>query len=259
MTRPRLSFSSTELQVTWGGLTARVEGSEVQFGHLGCKMLGTIKDQVKRASLLDQWNVQLGRNWKDTTDSTKRLGKTLAVTTGQASVQGLVLYDTMRKGSDYWRPGQLLTEAVEHLRSEDPHTETSYAREDLLCPPIDLLEESRKHAMPFGQFAERYAQYLRTAGGLELAVALVLLASASGRLAVFYCTDPYIPGYGRPNEMDTETPYTQRHWLLQLPEEGCHRMVLASELIQFLVNKNIAVRLFEIDQTFGKCHVRRYH
>ena len=50
--------------------------------------------------------------------------------------------------------------------------------------------------MGFGEYASRYADHLRSNGGVQLAAAAVLMALASGRIAVFYCTDPYVPGYG---------------------------------------------------------------
>src|SRR5205807_1793280 len=98
----------------------------------------------------------------------------------------------------------------------------------------------------------------RAEGRIELAAAVVVTASACDRLAIFCCTDPYIPGYGDPKTLAEDTPYDRRSWRSELPDEGCHRVILAAELVKFFRNHKIAVTLFEIDQTFGGSHVRSY-
>lgn len=102
----------------------------------------------------------------------------------------MVLYDTMRKGSDYWRPGNLLTLAAQVVRDNVPHHAVSYARQDVLCPPLELLEQFRTTAMTFGEYATEYAAYLREGNPSPLSVAAgaVILAQLQGFLAAFYCT-----------------------------------------------------------------------
>src|SRR5438552_248858 len=78
---------------------------------------------------------------------------------------------------------------------------------------------------------------------IRLAAAAVLLAQARGRLAAFYCVDPYIPGYGRARELLSAVPYAQRSWAAGLREDGCHRVVLAEETTRFFRDRGVAVRL----------------
>ena len=86
--------------------------------------------------------------------------------------------------------------------------------------------------MTFAEYAEAYAAWLLEDHRLDLAVAAVIMAQARSRLAVFYCTDPFIPGYADGAEWLSETPFSARRWPLSalLREEGCHRIVLAELL-----------------------------
>jgi hypothetical protein len=239
-----------------------LDGPRVQFAHLGCKLLGTIAGDKKTAEaspdVFREWDTNFGKQWRDKSEPIRRLASTLATTVGQANASGLVLWDTMRKGSNAWRPGAYLTDAADQLRRIMHGCAVSYAREDALCPPRDLLEKAARERMSFGDYADAYAQHLRSEGGLEMAAAAVVMASACGRLAAFYCTDPYIPRYTRPGELLDDTPYSRRHWLPGLPRQGCHRVVLAAEVAKLFRDNHVSVELLEVDQTFGQCHVRAY-
>jgi hypothetical protein len=254
---PGISIGDTALEVRWGSLTARVDRSKVRFAHLGCMLLGTIK-QVP-AELGAHWDERFGRAWKNKKDATERLARSLAVTAEQAQAKGIVLWDTMWQGSDYWRPGNLLTKTADHLRRLRPGCDVAYAREDALCPPAELLEAFRADTqMTFGQYAEEYARYLRSEDRLSVAAGAVLQALACDRLAVFCCIDPYIPDYGRTQEVLRGTSYADRHWQAGLREEGCHRVVLAEELARFFVERGVGVQVLEAEPTFAQSHVRRY-
>ena len=236
-----------------------VEGHEILFGHCGFRLLGTIADRVKRDApdLAARWRPNTGGSGGNKDKAVIRLGEAFAATVKLAKASGLVLLDTMLLGSDVWRPGACVTDAVNHMRRIEPSFDASYARDDALCPPRDLLERARA-GMPFAEYAEAYANHLRT-GPDQLAAAIVVTASACGRLAVFCCTDPYIPGYSDPKALADDTPYDQRRWCNEIPDEGCHRVILAAELVRFFRIHKIDVTLFEIDQTFGGSHVRSYH
>jgi hypothetical protein len=242
------------LCVSWNAVTAQVNVSEIQLGHMGCKLLGTLANIPQ--NLVDQWNKRFGRNWKNKKDSKLRLAKALQDALMQSRMDGAVLWDTMRTGSDYWRPGKLILDSVEMLPTEF-HNRISYAREDIFCPPKDLLKEFMKDdSMSFGEYASRYSQYLNAQGTLTLAVSSVLFNLAQGKLPIFYCVDPYIPGYADRTEFCSDVPYNRRHWLDELRSEGCHRVILIEEIIKALLVHDIDVSLFELDSTFEKSHHR---
>jgi hypothetical protein len=163
----------------------------------------------------------------------------------------------MRTGSDYWRPGKLLTETANLLREKLPAVNVFYAREDLFCPPESLLREFRETQISFGEYGERYAQYLRAHGAPELASAHLLTELARGNLSVFYCVDPFIPSYCKREEI-LHVPYQQRTWIESLRFEGCHRVVLAEEIMRFLIRKGLSVELYELDPTFELIHAKSY-
>jgi hypothetical protein len=260
LSNARLSFDDGGGQVSCGRMTALVEGHEILFGHCGFRLLGTIADRVKRDApdLATRWEAEYGRPWRNKEKAVIRLGEAFAATVKLANVSGLVLLDTMLLGSDLWRPGACVTDAVNHMRRIEPSFDASYARDDALCPPCDLLERARA-GMPFAEYAQAYADHLRTGRRIELAAAIVVTASACGRLADFCCTDPYIPGDSDPKALADNTPYDQRPWCSEIPDEGCHRVILAAELVRFFRSHKIDVTLFEVDQTFGGSHVRSYH
>ena len=110
--------------------------------------------------------------------------------------------------------------------------------------------------MSFGQYALKYSEYLNHDGILQLAVASVIFNLAQGRLPVFYCVDPYIPGYGDPREFCSHIPYDQRSWLSDLRAEGCHRVILAEEIVKVLLRYVNHVTVLEVDPTFEKTHCR---
>ena len=266
---------SAEILVDKSGLTFRSRwlegrlpaGNTVWVAHFGCRLPGCLrkKDQgqdpaVPRQSPLDRtWTEAYGGDWARTEDATGKLGRGLTQAANLAEASGVVLYDTMRKGSDYWRPGNLLTLAAQVVRDNVPHHAVSYARQDVLCPPPELLEQFRTTAMTFGEYATEYAAYLREGNPSPLseAAGAVILAQLQGLLATFYCTDPYIPSYGDPAALQVGTPYNQRHWLDQdepkLRNYGCHRVVLTEEVARFFSHQGVPTAVIEIDQALGRC------
>jgi hypothetical protein len=58
--------------------------------------------------------------------------------------------------------------------------------------------------------------------------------------------------------MMTDRPYAERRWLKDLPEAGCHRVILADLVGRFFLERGVAVRLFEVDPTFCACHARSF-
>jgi len=72
----------------------------------------------------------------------QRLGTVLAQAVESSSLAGIALWDTMRKGSDYWRPGKFLSAAVEWMPLE-LQRQTSFHLRDEFCPPAQLLDEFR--------------------------------------------------------------------------------------------------------------------
>ena len=64
--------------------------------------------------------------------------------------------------------------------------------------------------MTFAEYAQAYGAWLLEDGHLDLALAAVIVAQARSRLTVFYCTDPFIPGYADGAEWLSDTPFSQR-------------------------------------------------
>ena len=245
------------LSVSWNATSAQLHVSDFQLGHMGCKLLGTLTTVPQNLSR--QWDESFGRNWRNKRDSKLRLSRALEDALRESQLTGAVLWDTMRTGSDYWRPGKLLLDCVEMLPSAFRNG-ISYAREDVFCPPRDLLTQfMQDDTMSFGQYALKYSQYLKTGNILPLATASVLFNLAQGRLPIFYCVDPYIPDYADRSEFCSDIPYNRRHWLDELRTEGCHRLVLIEEIIKTLLSYDIQVNLFELDSTFEKSHHRIIH
>jgi hypothetical protein len=181
--------------------------------------------------------------------ATHRVGRALHHAVGRARANGVDLWDTMRGGSDYWRPGKLLSEAGQVMDGD----QVTFQREDALCPPADLLQTFRNSqpAMSFAQYAQDYADWLLGQDRIDLAVAAIIRAQARSRVAVFYCTDPFVPGYADAGEWLSETTFAKRRWPLAgvLRDEGCHRVVLAELLAQRLRQFGMNGRVLEVDPT----------
>ena len=171
----------------------------------------------------------------------------------------MVIRDTMRNGSDYWRPGKLLSQVAESLAKGDPSCKASFARDDAACPPPDLLDAFSGSDRPFAWYADAYARYLRESGTVERTAAEVVLDLARGRLPVFFCSDPYVPNYCDPAQV-LEIPYLERSWTQApgLRSVGCHRVILVEELVRHFRERRLGVALYESDPTAGKSYQRRY-
>jgi len=256
--QPIIEVHHSGMLVREGGVAADVPGGTVQFAHLGCKVLGSLASVPPEIAV--QWDARFGgrARWARKLHVQQRLTTALVKTAAAANVNGFVLWDTMRLGSDYWRPGKGLTAVADLLRQQLPTCEVTYERVDALCPPALLLKQFRRGEMSFGQYAQAYAEHLRGCGGVEWAAAAVLMAAARRRLAVFYCVDPYIPGYADPREILSDRPYEQRSWLPGLRDEGCHRVILTEEVTRFFIENGFPVSLFAVDPTSEGCHLHTY-
>jgi hypothetical protein len=255
-------------EVRVGGLVAHVQSPVIRLGHMGCKLLGTLPKEFKARKVpfpeqvARDWDQRFGTRsaWAKTDQACARLGAALAGTLQLAGCTAVELWDTMRNGSDAWRPGGFVTRAVGDLHSQRPGTRVTYLRHDELCPSSGLLQEFREsQAMAFGDYAARYAAELGRGGGVEEAVAAVVRAQAAGALPLFYCVDPYIPGDGQAPTMLGPVEYGKRQWLAGLRDEGCHRVVLAEEVARRFREHGFAVELYEVDQLCAAgAHVRRF-
>lgn len=260
--RPTIEFDGETVTVRYKNLTAKMNCSTIYFCHFGCKILGTIENKKQGKVIPEQlkveWDQKFGKRkaWADK-DTKRKLAKSLVLALQQANLSGITLWDTMRKGCDYWRPGKLITETVGFMRESKTELEVFYAREDSFCPPVELLDTFRKTDMMFGDYAQGYAQYLESNSIVELASVYILMELAKGHLSAFYCIDPYVPDYANPSEM-LKVDYKDRKWLELLRNEGCHRVVLAEEIVKFLISKGLNVELLEVDSTFQRVHKRSF-
>lgn len=242
----------------WGRALADVDASSLYIGHLGCKLLGTLTEISE--DLGKKWDQEFGGRsvWNSKKDSKKKLANSLRNALEISNLEGAVLWDTMRSGSDYWRPGKLLLDSVEML-PDQYRDSISYAREDSFCPPKDLLQEFiGNKAMSFGEYAEKYSRFLNAGDTLNLAMASVLFDLSRNKLPIFYCVDPYIPHYANKNECCSDMPYDQRHWLNALRMEGCHRVVLVEEIVKVFLEYGVDVKVVELDPTFQRSYLRNY-
>lgn len=99
----------------------------------------------------------------------------------------------MRNGSDYYRGGKLLPDRVD---KDNGSVEVSFVRIADLCPPADLLSKFASTPLRYADFAQGYADYLLSQRTIvEKALTLTLMANAVGALPVFFCSDPYVPGF----------------------------------------------------------------
>lgn len=255
---------SGELNAKWDGIVANVSVSNtgVTIAHLGCRH---VRKSVKRLSDLPEslrraCEQKYGSKWVSSTAAVKSVAAAVAAGVEASGLGGAVLIDTMRGGSDYWRPGKLLTDVADSL----PNLEVGYAREDALCPGRKLLSRFREEeSMSFGEYAESYAAELkRTNGrGLRVAAFLAVNALARGLLPVFYCTDPSLPGYTATFHDDTAA-FPDRHYATDesgyLRERGCHRVVLVECVARFLSSLGAAATIHELDANVGAAYRREW-
>jgi hypothetical protein len=251
--KPIIENSANSINLSWGGVLAEIPKTGVCIAHLGCKQLHTIKNVP--IDLKQRWDRKIGRDWHNKKDATGKLAAGLRDAIRASNLEGAVLWDTMRKGCDYWRPGKLLSQVSECLQP----CEISYAKEDALCPPKVLLADfmAEGSTMSFAQYAQHYSDYLHEEGRLSVAVAHVILTLARKKLPVFYCVDPYVPAYSNKAESFSGIPYGDREWEPRLREEGCHRVVLAEEIGKQLLQCGVSITVMEIDPTCQVAHVRK--
>ncbi|WP_295398873.1 hypothetical protein [uncultured Thiocystis sp.] len=249
----RVEVRNDRIHARWGQTSAEIDAGRVCIGHLGCKLLGTLKQHVP-PHLAEQWDQEFGRaQWRSTQNAKPKLATSLEMAIDLSGMKGAVFWDTMRTGSDYWRPGKLLTEAV-GLLPDRYAGRVAYAREDGFCPPRELLSEfMANEQMGFGEYAQRYAEYLNTGDRIPLAMVSVVFDLARSRLPIFYCVDPYIPHYADPRQFCSDIPYTERSWIEELRTDGCHRLVLVEEIVKAFYGHGIHVWILELISTFEDC------
>ncbi len=252
--KPIIESSAHSINLSWDGLHAEIPKTGVCIAHMGCKQLHTIENVP--VDLKEYWDRKIGPAWRNKKDATGKLGLALREAINASNLQGAVLWDTMRNGSDYWRPGKLLSQVAESLKP----CEISYAREDMLCPPQALLGAfmADGSSMTFAQYAQRYSAYLHEEDRLSVAVAHVILNLARRQLPVFYCVDPYVPAYSNKAESFSDVPYSAREWEPRLREEGCHRVVLTEEIGKQLLRCGVSVQVIEIDPSCQLAHVHKF-
>lgn len=253
----RFEIDDTKITAWWGNSSATVDITNVIFAHLGCKLLGTLPNIP--SNIRQQWNTEFsGLGWANKLDSRFKLAHSLEKAICIANMDGAVLWDTMRSGSDYWRPGKLLSEAIEML-SEDYRQKITFSREDALCPPRNLLTKfMNDESMSFGSYGMEYSEYLNSGNILSMAMASVIFDLSRKKLPVFYCVDPYIPHFANKEECCTTIPYDQRHWLNELRTDGCHRVILIEEIAKEFFKYNIDVKIVELNPTFQESYVKSY-
>jgi hypothetical protein len=251
--KPIIESSANSINLSWDGVIAEIPKTGVCIAHLGCKQLHTIENVP--VDLKEYWDRKIGPAWRNKKDATGKLAHAFRDAIKASNLQGAVLWDTMRNGSDYWRPGKLLSQVAELLKP----CEISYAREDSLCPPQALLAAfmAEGSIMSFAQYAQHYCDYLHEDDRLSVAVAHVILNLARKQLPVFYCVDPYVPSYSNKAESFSEVPYAAREWEPRLREEGCHRVVLIEEIGKTLLRCGASLTVLEIDPPCQMAHVRR--
>jgi hypothetical protein len=251
----QIHWKYPEVSISDTSMIARVESGTIRIAHMGCKLAKTClparklfpQQYLDVAEYLDR---QYGsrRVWNTSQPATTLLARSLASLLQYTGATGIELVDTMRKGSDYWRPGNLLSEAVRSMESNAQleSNRVSFGRFDALCPSALLLQEfQRNESMAFGEYAAAYAAE-SNARGLELAVSECIVSNARGRIPVYYCTDPFLRGYCSSSQALGD--YRLRTWMPALRDAGCHRVVLVEELVKAFTAHGFQVELFELDQ-----------
>ena len=244
---PRLEIHQNSVISHWGGAHAEVPIDEIIIAHMGCRLLGSVSKEIS-VETRKTWDIDFGKAWKKTTDSKGKLAAGLERAVRSVKLGGLVLWDTMYNGSDYWRPGNLVRQVVELLPSEI-QMKTSYQRVDFFCPPGTVLNRFRNEVdFSFGRYAQEYRGHLTEGGYAYDAAAEAVFNLSRQQLPVFYCTDPYVPGF---SDRLAVAPQDLR-------DLGCHRVVLVQEIVNVFLKLGMPeVTLVEIDQTFDATHIRK--
>lgn len=257
----KIDISPEKIEVYDNGLTAAIKNTQVQFGHFGCKILRKLKNKLVDfpPDIVDKWD-GIDKKWRNQSDATGKLAASIASAMASAGFKKAVLFDTMRKGNDFWRPGKGFLQVSNKLRTRYS-LDVVYARDDHLCPPEALLHEFMdEHVlMSFGEYGNRYANYLEKNTVVKTAVANIVFDLARGWLPLFYCIDPHIPDYASRKDIANQRPYSQRDYHPIFRTEGCHRFVLAEEIMNYFVSHGVAVEIFEIDPTFETFYVRKFN
>ena len=248
---PKFSFVNG-CQVTDRGITARTMGP-LLLGHMGCGLVSRLRPTSKNPvseSVTDFLDAQYDtrKTWTNSKDATKKLGNSLQALV-EKTERGLCLVDTMRRGSDAWRPGSFLTKAAEiAVEGNESNCAVTYFRSDCFCPSSNLLSQFREDSdMSFADYASKYARELEESKTIELAAAFVVEENARNRVPLFYCTNPYIRGYVSADSF-LEIPYSNRRYPEFLRNEGCHRVVLVEEIVKFFLKNGVRIEMYEIDQ-----------
>ena len=168
----------------------------IKIADLGCKQLGTLRsakttDPVSKKKLPKYtispelqalWATKIGPIWRDNKEAQLKLGEAFFNTAKENNLKGFALIDTMRKGSDYWRPGNLISRSfdiTDELATEaGTAVNINYHKVDLYCPSKGLLEEFMQSDMSFNEYAQRYYIELKQSGVIEHAVVTTVMSLA---------------------------------------------------------------------------------
>ena len=121
----QITVRADDITAVYENIIASVPGNNLCFAHFGCKLPGTLLDDFKKNSwlfpsdLAAAWD-KARPGWRNKKDAVSKLADALLTATKACNLRGLVLCDTMRRGSDYWRPGNLLTQAANRIRQKAP-------------------------------------------------------------------------------------------------------------------------------------------
>jgi hypothetical protein len=261
-----------EVTATRGNLSAMLPAECLFLAHVGFRSLGSIAKEVSPATR-SMWDEEFGRAWRKTDEACRRLANVLNEAIKKSCLSGICLNDTMRKGSDFWRPGKLVSDVVE-LLPNSVREHTCMGRRDILCPPKELLHSFLNNdGFSFSSYEEKYAAYLVATSGSFVAACDAVFSLASGQLPIYCCTDPYIPGYrrtvGRLTELELEVRSTEGaivdgNSIATNPHSieiradyrtlGCHRLRLVHEIATIFHQIGIpSVNILEPNQTTDEC------
>ncbi len=239
---PVLTLTDGLMTVVHGGLRATVAPDRVAVAHLGGRSLGSSRIAELPEGLVAAMDRKYGRSvWRNKKDWMARVGRAVAAAVERAGLESAVLVDTMRKGSDYYRPGNLLSRMAD--ASREVGVDVVFQRDDALCPPADLLAAfiAPGSTMTFEGYANGYRDALSGSDAVDRAAAEAVVANARGRLPIYFCSDPWIP----------DGPFRAECRTL-----CCHRVVLAEVVSRALAGAGASPTLYEIHPTLPEIMVR---
>ena len=211
------------------------------IGHIGYRSLKALTGDVlrgrkdRRLYLDDKVP-----GWRHVSGSAEEIvGKALDVLLDKSQANGIALIDTMRKGSDYWRPGSLVTKAADCLRCKrNDDTTIVYLRLDELCPLQPILDAFMgTKEMSYKDYWEGITSDLQKLSNAARNTILKTLnyVHELNLIPLITCSDPYIPDF-----LQWEVPGVAVDWKHRVDnrnlfrECGCHRVPVTVVLAHWL-------------------------